>query len=165
MAQNHTFDIVSEIDFQEVDNAVNQATKEIQQRYDLKDSHTEIELNKKDKSLNVHTKDDYSRKASIDILQTKFIKRGISIKALKYDEPETASGGRVKQKINLQSGISKENAKKITTLIKDSKLKVNAQIQDEKIRVQAPKIDDLQAVIKMVREADLEFPTQFTNMK
>lgn len=165
MAQNHSFDIVSEIDFQEVDNAVNQATKEIQQRYDLKDSHTEIELNKKDKLLNINTKDDYSRKASVDILQSKFIKRGISIKALKYDEPETASGGRVKQKINLQSGISKENAKKITVMIKNSKLKVNAQIQDEQIRVQAPKIDDLQAVIKMVREADLDFPTQFTNMK
>jgi cyclic-di-GMP-binding protein len=165
MAQNHSFDIVSEIDFQEVDNAVNQATKEIQQRYDLKDSHTEIELNKKDKFLNINTKDDYSRKASVDILQSKFIKRGISIKALKYDEPETASGGRVKQKINLQSGISKENAKKITVMIKNSKLKINAQIQDEQIRVQAPKIDDLQAVIKMVREADLDFPTQFTNMK
>ena len=165
MAQNHSFDIVSEIDFQEVDNAVNQATKEIQQRYDLKDSHTEIELNKKDKFLNINTKDDYSRKASVDILQSKFIKRGISIKALKYDEPETASGGRVKQKINLQSGISKENAKKITTLIKNSKLKVNAQIQDEQIRVQAPKIDDLQAVIKMVREAELDFPTQYVNMK
>ena len=165
MAQNHTFDIVSEIDFQEVDNAINQATKEIQQRYDLKDSHTEIELNKKDKFLNINTKDDYSRKASVDILQSKFIKRGISIKALKYDEPETASGGRVKQKINLQSGISKENAKKITVIIKNSKLKVNAQIQDEQIRVQAPKIDDLQAVIKIVREADLDFPTQFTNMK
>ena len=165
MAQNHSFDIVSEIDFQEVDNAVNQATKEIQQRYDLKDSHTEIELNKKDKLLNINTKDDYSRKASVDILQSKFIKRGISIKALKYDEPETASGGRVKQKINLQSGISKENAKKITVMIKNSKSKVNAQIQDEQIRVQAPKIDDLQAVIKMVREADLDFPTQFTNMK
>ena len=165
MAQNHSFDIVSEIDFQEVDNAVNQATKEIQQRYDLKDSHTEIELNKKDKFLNINTKDDYSRKASVDILQSKFIKRGISIKALKYDEPETASGGRVRQKINLQSGISKENAKKITTLIKNSKLKVNAQIQDEQIRVQAPKIDDLQAVIKMVREAELDFPTQYVNMK
>jgi len=165
MAQNHSFDIVSEIDFQEVDNAVNQATKEIQQRYDLKDSHTEFELNKKDKFLNINTKDDYSRKASVDILQSKFIKRGISIKALKYDEPEPASGGRVKQKINLQSGISKENAKKITVMIKNSKLKVNAQIQDEQIRVQAPKIDDLQAVIKMVREADLDFPTQFTNMK
>ena len=165
MAQNHSFDIVSEIDFQEVDNAVNQAIKEIHQRYDLKDSHTEIELNKKDKFININTKDDYSRKASIDILQSKFIKRGISIKALKSEEPETASGGRVKQKINLQSGISKESAKKITSLIKDSKLKVNAQIQDEKIRVQAPKIDDLQAVIKLVREANLDFPTQFTNMK
>ncbi len=165
MAQNHSFDIVSEIDFQEVDNAVNQAIKEIHQRYDLKDSHTEIELNKKDKFLNINTKDNYSLKASIDILQSKFIKRGISIKALKSEEPETASGGRLKQKINLQSGISKENAKKITSLIKDSKLKVNAQIQDEKIRVQAPKIDDLQAVIKMVREADLDFPTQFINMK
>jgi cyclic-di-GMP-binding protein len=165
MAQNHSFDIVSEIDFQEVDNAVNQATKEIQQRYDLKDSHTEMELNKKDKFLNIHTKDDYSRKASVDILQSKFIKRGISIKALKYDEPESAAGGRVKQKINLQSGISKENAKKITVMIKNSKLKVSAQIQDEQIRVQGPKIDDLQAVIKMVREADLDFPTQFTNMK
>ncbi len=165
MAQNHTFDIVSEIDFQEVDNAINQATKEILQRYDLKDSNTEIELNKKDKFININTKDNYSLKAGIDILQSKFIKRGISIKALKSEEPETASGGRVKQKINLQSGISKENAKKITSLIKDSRLKVNAQIQDEKIRVQAPKIDDLQAVIKLVREANLDFPTQFTNMK
>jgi hypothetical protein len=165
MPQNHTFDIVSEIDFQEVDNAVNQAIKEIHQRYDLKDSHTEIELNKKDKLLNINTKDDYSRKASIDILQSKFIKRGISIKALKYEEPEAAAGGRLRQKILLQSGISKENAKKITVLIKDSKLKVNAQIQDEKIRVQAPKIDDLQAVIKLVREGNFDFPTQFTNMK
>ena len=165
MAQNHSFDIVSEIDLQEVDNAVNQAIKEIHQRYDLKDSATEIELNKKDKFLNINTKDDYSRKASIDILQSKFIKRGISIKALDMQEPESAASGRLRQKINLQSGISKENAKKITSLIKDSKLKVSAQIQDEKIRVQAPKIDDLQEVIKLVREADLNFPSQFINMK
>lgn len=165
MAQNHSFDIVSEIDFQEVDNAVNQAIKEIQQRYDLKDSGTQIELNKKDKLLNINTKDDYSRKASIDILETKFIRRNISIKALKFEEPETASGGRLKQKIVLQSGISKDDSKIITKMIKDSKLKVNAQIQDEKIRVQAPKIDDLQAVIKMVKEADLNFPTQFVNLK
>ncbi len=165
MAQNHSFDIVSEIDFQEVDNAVNQAIKEIHQRYDLKDSATEIELNKKDKFLSINTRDDYSRKASIDILQSKFIKRGISIKSLDMQEPESAANGRLRQKINLQSGISKENAKKITTLIKGSKLKVNAQIQDEKIRVQATKIDDLQAVIKLVREADLNFPSQFINMK
>ncbi len=165
MAQNHSFDIVSDIDLQEADNAVNQAIKEIHQRYDLKDSLTEIELNKKDKLITINTKDDYSLKSSVDILQTKFIRRGISIKALKLEEPEPSGGGRLKQKINLQSGISKDNAKVITKLIKDSKLKVNAQIQDEQIRVQAPKIDDLQAVIQLVRDADLDFPTQFVNMK
>jgi uncharacterized protein YajQ (UPF0234 family) len=165
MAQNHSFDIVSEIDFQEADNAVNQAIKEIHQRYDLKDSNTQIDLNKKDKLININTKDDYSLKASIDILETKFIRRNISIKALKFNEPEAAAGGRLKQIVNLQSGISKENAKLITKMIKDSKLKVNAQIQDEQVRVSAPKIDDLQAVIKLIKEADLDFPTQFVNMK
>ncbi len=165
MAQNHSFDIVSEIDFQEVDNAVNQALKEIHQRYDLKDSKTELELNKKDKLITINTKDDYSRKASIDILETKFIRRGMSIKVLKLSEPEAAAAGRLKQIINLQSGISKENAKIITKMIKDSKLKVNAQIQDEQVRVTAPKIDDLQAVIALVKQADLDFPTQYVNMK
>ncbi len=165
MAQNHSFDIVSEIDFQEADNAVNQALKEIQQRYDLKDSHTEVVLNKKEKNISINSRDDYSLKATIDILQTKFIRRGISVKALKLEEPETASGGRIKQIISLQSGISKENSKIITKLIKDSKLKVSAQIQDEQVRVQAPKIDDLQAVMKIVKEADLNFPTQFVNLK
>ena len=165
MAQNHTFDIVSEIDFQEADNAVNQAVKEIHQRYDLKDANTEIELNKKDKFISINSKDDYSVRASIDILQTKFIRRGISVKALKINEPEQASGGRLRVKIDLQSGISKDNAKIITKMIKDSKLKVTAQIQDEQIRIQATKIDDLQAVIKLVKDADLSFPTQFVNMK
>lgn len=165
MAQNHSFDIVSEIDLQEVDNAVNQALKEIHQRYDLKESNTTIELNKKDKLLTINTKYDYSLKQSVDVLQTKFIRRGISIKALKLNEPEKAAGGRLKQVINLQSGISKDNAKKIVKMIKDLKLKVNAQIQDEQVRVTGPKIDDLQAVIKMIKEADLDFPTQFVNMK
>ena len=165
MASNHSFDIVSEIDFQEVDNAINQAIKEIQQRYDLKNSHTEVVLNKKDKLVSINTKDDYSRKQSIDIIQTKFIKRGISIKALKYNEPEPAANGRLKQVIDLQSGISKENAKLITKRIKDSKLKVNTQIQDEQVRVTASKIDDLQDVIKLVKEDDLDFPVQFTNYK
>jgi len=165
MAKNHSFDIVSEVDFQEVDNAVNQALKEILQRYDLKDSHTELVLNRKDKLLSIHTKNDYSLKASVDILETKMIRRGISPKALDFEEPENASGGTIKQKINMRSGISKENAKKITKLIKESKLKVNAQIQDEQVRVQGAKIDDLQSVINIVKEADLDFPTQFTNMK
>ena len=163
MAKNSSFDIVSEIDFQEVDNAVNQAVKEIKQRYDLKDSATELELNKKDKLLNLNTKDDYSRKQSIDILQTKFIKRGLSIKVMKMEEPEPAASGRLKQKINLQSGISKDNAKMITKMIKDMKLKVNAQIMDERSRVQGAKKDELQIVIQKVKEADLDFPVQFVN--
>ncbi|MDR3609873.1 MAG: YajQ family cyclic di-GMP-binding protein [Ignavibacteriaceae bacterium] len=165
MAQNHSFDIVSEVDLQEADNAVNQALKEIHQRYDLKDSNTTVELNKKDKLININTKDDYSLKASVDILQTKFFRRGISVKALKLNEPEAAAGGRLKQKIDLQSGISKENSKKITTLIKESKLKVSAQIQDEQVRVQGAKIDDLQSIIALIKEADFDFPTQYVNMK
>ncbi|HEX2868541.1 MAG TPA: YajQ family cyclic di-GMP-binding protein [Ignavibacteriales bacterium] len=165
MAQNHSFDVVSDIDFQEVDNAINQAEKEIQQRYDIKDSNTTLELNKKDKYIQLNSKDDYSLKASVDILQSKFIKRGISLKAMKLGEIEPASGGRVKQKIDLQSGISKENAKLIVKMIKDSKVKVNAQIMDEQVRVTGPKLDDLQSVINMIKSADLNFPTQFTNYK
>ena len=163
MAKNSSFDIVSEIDFQEVDNAVNQAIKEIKQRYDLKDSATELELNKKDKLININTKDDYSRKQSIDILQTKFIKRGLSIKVMKLEEPEPAASGRLRQKISLRSGISKDNAKKITKMIKDLGLKVNTQIMDERIRVQGAKKDDPQIVIQTVKEADLDFPVQFVN--
>lgn len=165
MASNHSFDIVSEIDFQEADNAVNQAIKEIHQRYDLKDSNTELVLNKKEKQITLNTKDDYSLKQSIDILQSKFIKRGLSLKVMKAKEPEPAANGRLKQIIDLQSGISKENGKLITKMIKESKLKVNAQIQDEQVRVTAAKIDDLQAVIKLVKEADVDFPVQFTNYK
>ncbi|CAG1021950.1 hypothetical protein MTYM_01378 [Methylococcales bacterium] len=165
MAQNHSFDIVCDIDLQEVDNAINQALKEIIQRYDLKDSKTTIELNKKDKNLVINTSDDYTRKTSIDILQTKFIRRGLSIKAMKPKEPETSSGGRIRQHIDLTTGISKEDAKTIVKLIKDSKLKVNAQIQDEQVRVTGQKIDDLQSVQKLIQEADLPFPTQFVNYK
>ncbi len=165
MASNHSFDIVSEVDFQEVDNAVNQALKEITQRYDLKDSNTTIELSKKDKSISIHTKDDYALKQGIDILQTKFIRRGMSIKVLKVNEAEPASGGTLRVKIDLRSGISKEDAKEITKLIKDSKLKVNAQIQDEQVRVTGAKIDDLQAVQQLVKDHDFPFPTQFVNYK
>ena len=163
MAKNSSFDIVSELDLQEIDNALNQAIKEIRQRYDLKDSKTEMELNKKEKLISLNTKDDYSRTQSIDILQTRLIKRGLSIKALKLEEPEPAASGRLKQKINLQSGISKDNSRKITKLIKELKLKVSAQIMDEKVRVQGAKKDDLQQVIESVKNADYDFPVQFVN--
>lgn len=165
MAKNSSFDIVSQIDFQEIDNAVNQTIKEVRQRYDLKDSKSTIDLSKSEKQIVINTKDDYSLKAIYDILQTKFLKRKLSLKVMKLDNVEPAAGGRLKQKINLQSGISKENAKKITKLIKELKLKVNAQIMDEQVRVQGQKKDELQFVIKTVKEADLDFPVQFVNYK
>lgn len=165
MAQKFSFDVVSEVDFQEIDNAINQALKELMQRYDLKDSKSTIELNKSEKIVTLNSKDDYSIKASLDILQSKFIKRNISLKVLKPDQIEPAANGRVKQVITLQSGISKENAKKISKMIKDMKLKVNAQIMDEQIRVQGAKKDELQAVMNALRESDLDFPVQFTNYK
>lgn len=165
MAQKFSFDIVSEVDFQEIDNALNQALKEINQRYDLKDTKTTLELNKNDKIIMVNSKDSYGLKTSIDILQTKFIKRGISLKVMKLKESEPAAGGRVKQEISLQSGISKDNSRKITKLIKELNLKISAQIMDEIVRVQGSKKDDLQQVINAVKDADLDFPVQFVNYK
>ena len=165
MAQKYSFDIVSEVDFQEVDNAINQSSKEIMQRYDLKDSKTTIELNKNEKTILINSKDDYGIKASLDILQSKFIKRKISLKVMLPGEVEPAANRRVKQLINLQSGISKDNAKKITKMIKEMKLKVNAQIMDQQVRVQGAKKDDLQSVMTRLKESDLDFPLQFTNYK
>jgi uncharacterized protein YajQ (UPF0234 family) len=165
MAQKYSFDVVSEVDFQEIDNAINQSIKEITQRYDLKDSKTTIDLNKNDKTISINSKDDYGLKSSYDILQSKFIKRKISLKVMKPNEIEPAANGRVKQSIDLQNGISKDNAKKITKMIKEMKLKVNAQIMDEQVRVQGAKKDELQTVMTNLREADLDFPIQFTNYK
>jgi uncharacterized protein YajQ (UPF0234 family) len=165
MAQKFSFDIVSEVDFQEIDNAVNQAEKEIIQRYDLKEQSVSIELNKNDKTILLNAKDSYGIKASVDILQSKFIKRQISLKVMKLSEIETASQGRVKQTISLQSGISKENAKKLSKMIKELNLKVNSQIMDEQIRVQGAKKDDLQEVMNQVRNSDIDFPVQFVNYK
>lgn len=165
MANQFSFDIVSEIDMQEIDNAINQASKEIHQRYDLKDSGSSIELNKNDKKVTILSKDEYTLKTVIDVLQNKMIKRGISLKALKYDEVEPASSGTVRQVVTLQSGINKENCKKIVKMIKDTKLKVQAAIQDEQVRVTGKAKDDLQEVINMIKGADLDFAVQFTNYK
>ncbi|MCB0722101.1 MAG: YajQ family cyclic di-GMP-binding protein [Ignavibacteriae bacterium] len=165
MANQFSFDIVSEIDMQEIDNAVNQASKEVQQRYDLKDTGSSYELNKNDKKITINSKDEYTLKTVVDVLQNKMIKRGISLKALQYDDVEPASGGTVRQIITLQSGISKENCKKIVKMIKDTKLKVQAAIQDEQVRVTGKAKDDLQDVISMLKGADLDFAVQFTNYK
>ncbi|CAN5650911.1 YajQ family cyclic di-GMP-binding protein [soil metagenome] len=165
MAQNYSFDLVSEIDYQEVDNAVNQALKEIIQRYDFKGSKSEITLNRKDKKLNVSSDDEFKLKSVIDILQNKLIKRGISIKALKYGVIEQGSGGSARQEISLQQGIEKEDAKNMVKLIKESKIKVQASIQDDQVRVSGKDKDDLQQVIKLLNGAELEFAFQVTNYR
>lgn len=165
MANQFSFDIVSEVDFQEVDNAINQALKEIHQRYDFKGSKSEITFNKKEKLLNVSSDDEFKIKSVIDILQNKLIKRGISIKALKYGNVEPAAGGTVRQEIKLQQGIEKDDARKIVKMIKDSKLKVQAAIQDEQVRVTGKVKDDLQSVMKLLKESELEFAFQFTNYR
>jgi uncharacterized protein YajQ (UPF0234 family) len=165
MANSFSFDIVSEVDLQEVDNAVNQARKEIAQRYDFKGSKSSIELNTKDKVLTMVSDDDFKLKSVLDILQSKLIRRGVPVKALSYGSVEPSTGGTVRQLITLRIGIEKENAKRIVKMIKDTKLKVQAQIMDDQVRVTAKAKDDLQAVITMVREAELEFAVQFTNYR
>ena len=165
MADNYSFDIVSKVDLQEVDNAINQARKEIIQRYDFKGSKSSIELKQKEFEIVLISDDDFKMKAVVDILQSKFVKRNVSLKALTYSGIEPAAGGTVRRVIKLQNGIDKENAKTLTTMIKNSKLKVQAQIMDDQVRVSGKNKDDLQTVIQMIRQADLKFAVQFMNYR
>ncbi|MBL0174689.1 MAG: YajQ family cyclic di-GMP-binding protein [Ignavibacteria bacterium] len=165
MASQHSFDIVSNIDMQEVDNAFHQTQKEMQTRYDFKGAKSTIELKPKERQIVIHADDDFKRKAIVDMLQTKLIKRGVSIKALQYGTVEDASGGTQRQTITLQSGIEKDNARMIVKMIKDTKRKVQAAIQDDQVRVTGAKIDDLQATMQTIREADLSFDVQFVNYR
>lgn len=165
MADTSSFDIVSEVNLQEVDNAINQARKEIGQRYDFKGSKSSIELNQKDKLLTLVSDDDFKLKAVVDILQNKLIKRGVPVKALDYGTVEPAANTTVRQIITLRVGIDKENAKLLVKMIKDTRLKVQAQIMDDQVRVSGKSKDDLQVIMKLIREAELEFATQFTNYR
>ena len=165
MADQSSFDIVSKVDMQEVDNALNQARKEILQRYDFKGSKTSIELNQKEFEIVLISDDDFRMKAVVDILQSKFVKRGVPLKALAYSPIEPAAGGLVRRTIKLQNGIDKENAKLLTKMIKDTKLRVQAQIMEDQIRVSGKNKDDLQAVIAMLRQAELKFAVQFVNYR
>ena len=155
MAATYSFDVTSNIDMPEVDNAVNQARKEIIQRYDFKGSKSSIELNEKERQIVLVSDDDFKMKAVVDILQSKFVKRGISLKALTYGSLEQAAGATVRQTITLQNGIDKENGKLIVKMIKDSKLKVQAQIIDDQVRVSSKSKDDLQKAITFIKGLDL----------
>lgn len=158
-----SFDIVSKVDMQEVDNAVNQAKKEISQRYDFKGSKSEIDL--KENTITLLADDDYKLKAVIDILQSKILKRNISLKSLDYAKEEPASGGMVRQVINIKQGIATEKGKEINKIIKDTKMKVQSQIQGDQVRVTGKKIDDLQEVIQLLKSKDLGVDLQFVNMR
>ena len=165
MPSDSSFDIVSKVDMQEVDNAINQTRKEIAQRYDFKGSKTSIELQQKENELIILSDDDFRMKATVDILQNKFIKRNVPLKALTYSAVEAAAGGLVRQTIKLQNGIDKENAKLLVKMIKDTKLRVQAQIMEDQVRVSGKNKDDLQAVIAMLRQTELKFAMQFVNYR
>jgi uncharacterized protein YajQ (UPF0234 family) len=165
MADTYSFDAVSEVDLQEVDNAVNQAMKEISQRYDFKGSISKIELKKAVKELELVADNESRLTAVVDILRSKLIKRNISPKAMDFQKLEAAFSGTVNQKVKIISGMPMESAKEIVKLIKDSKLKVQVSIVDEKVRVSGKAKDDLQAAMQMIRAADLKVAVQFNNFR
>ena len=162
---DNSFDVVSKIDLAEVSNAVQQALKEIIQRYDLKDSKSNIELNEKDKKLVLASQDEYKLKAVNDILQTKLHKRGVPIKALSYGTVEPAASSTVRQKVTMQQGIPIEKAKEIVKVIKDSKKKAQVSIQGDTVRVSSKDRDTLQDVIAMLKQKDFGIDMQFTNYR
>ncbi len=166
MAKDASFDIVSEFDKQELTNAVDQVKRELTTRFDLKDSNSDITLDD-DKSITITTKDEMKLKNIYDILQSKLIKRNLSLKILDPQKVENALGGNVKQEIKLKKGLSVELAKKITGFIKDTKLKVQASIQGDSVRVTGKSRDDLQDVIKAIRQKEdqIDAPLQFTNYR
>ena len=158
-----SFDIVSKVDLQEVDNAVNQAIKEITTRYDFKGSKSEIKH--EGAEINLLGDDDHKLKALIDVLQSKLIRRGIDLSSLDYGKEETASGGMVRQKITVKQGINQEAAKKVVKVIKEGKLKVQAAIQGDTVRVTGKKRDDLQEAIAMIRAGEFGQPLQYENFR
>jgi len=160
-----SFDIVSEVDLQTLDNAVNVAKKEIDNRFDFKGSHVSIELNKKDMVINLEVESEMKLKQVEDVLLTKAMRQGLESNAFDMSKEFTPSGKYVRKNIPVRNGLEKEMSKKIVKLIKDSGAKVQAAIMDDIIRVTGKKIDDLQSVIQLCRSAGLEIPLQFTNMK
>jgi len=162
-AAENSFDIVSTVDLQEVRNAVQQADKEIGQRYDLKKAAADLRLEGEEIAL--EAADAYTLQQCVDVLQSKLVKRGVNLKSLRYGKVEPASGSRARQKITLQQGIPTETAKKIVAEIKQKKLKVQAAIQGDTVRVSGKNRDDLQTVIATLKAMDLDVPLTFTNYR
>ena len=163
MASEFSFDVVSKIDRQELDNALNQARKEIESRFDFKNSKTEITSD--DKTITVVSDDELKMKNVIDIIQAKAIKRGIDIKARELGKVDSAALGAVRQVITLRNGLPKDKSKILTEKIRSLKLKVTSQIQDEQIRVTSKSKDDLQTVMNELKSMTFDFPLQFVNYR
>jgi cyclic-di-GMP-binding protein len=162
---DNSFDVVSKIEMPEVHNAVQQALKEVQQRFDLKDSHSNIEFNEKDSKILLHSKDEFKLKAVVDILQSKLIKRQVPLKGLTYGEIIPSAGSTVKQEITMQQGIAIEKARELVKKIKDSKLKVQASISGDFVRVAGKDRDTLQSAMALLRGTDFGIDLQFTNFR
>jgi len=162
---NFSFDIVSEVDLQEMDNAVNQANKELAQRYDFKDSKASIAYDRKEKKITLIADDDFKLRALTDILITRMAKRNISYKSLKFNNPEKAFADYLRQTVEICTGIDKEKSKELTGIIKKLGLKVQTQIEGEKIKVSSSKKDELQSVIAHLRTLDFPIPLNFNNYR
>jgi uncharacterized protein YajQ (UPF0234 family) len=163
MAKDSSFDIVSEVDLQEVKNAVNQTEKEIRQRFDFKGSKSELSL--EGEEIKIIADDEFKLKSVVDILETRIVKRGISLKSLDYGKIEPAFSGTIRQMVKIKKGIDKEKGKEIVAFIKGTKLKVQAQIMDDQVRVSGKNKDDLQKIIQSLKEKDFKIDLQFTNFR
>ncbi|EKQ67507.1 hypothetical protein OsccyDRAFT_3785 [Leptolyngbyaceae cyanobacterium JSC-12] len=163
MASTFSFDVVSEFDRQELVNALDQATREIQSRYDLKDTKTTVELG--DNTITINTDSEFTLDAVNSLIQTKAVKRNLSLKIFDYGKPEAAGGNRIRQIITLKKGISQEVGKQISKLIRDEFKKVQASIQGDAVRVTAKSKDELQAVIQRLKQEDYPMALQFTNYR
>ncbi|HMU75827.1 MAG TPA: YajQ family cyclic di-GMP-binding protein [Elusimicrobiota bacterium] len=165
MAQEFSFDVVSEVDLQNADNAVNTANRELQTRFDFKGSVSRIDLDKKDNKITILSDNEGKLKSVIDILQNRLIKQGISLKALDFQKIEPAEGGTVRQVAKVAQGIPSDKAKDMVRALKDAKLKVNPSIQGEQLRVTGKSKDDLQAAMALLRGGDFGPPVQFKNFR
>jgi uncharacterized protein YajQ (UPF0234 family) len=165
VAKDESFDILSQVDMQEVDNAVQQTDRMIAQRFDLKDTKAEVTLDKQAATVTVKAPSDFVARQVMDLLGTSVIKRGIDLKALNWGNPEAASGGWVRQTATIVNGIEDNLAKKINKDIRDEKFKAKVQIEGDKLRVFSPSRDELQRVIAFVRDKDYGIPLQFTNRR
>lgn len=165
MSKDSSFDIVSRVDFQEVRNAVDQAQREMGQRFDFRGTKSSLELNEKEQSITIIADDDLKLRNVVDILEGRLVKRGVSVKNLRYEKAESAFEGTLRQVVKIAQGIEQDKARQISKLIRDSKLKVQVQIQGDELRVTGKSRDDLQQVISMLREEDFGVELQFVNYR